>query len=227
MPDSIPYHCISIAGELETLEQEKSAVQQELSEAAPSLKQFYLRELRKINLEIARKKQALRECRNQNPPPPRPDLVAQTVVLKVDHAAKKLGVAALIKNRGAGNANGPFKIDLAVTQIRAGITTTTVRVFEVPAGITIFGEPVAALPGVFAFPGGATPSREYLTDAMEVPLFYRDDTPSCVYEFEFIVDGEQVVAETSEGNNRFFARWWTTSPLARQKNAPFVIDLPS
>ncbi len=74
---------------------------------------------------------------------------------------------------------------------------------------------------------GATPSREYLTDGMEVPLFYRDDNPSCVYEFEFIVDGEQVVAETSEGNNRFFARWWTTSPLARQKNAPFVIDLPS
>lgn len=175
---------------------------------------------------MAQRRQDLRACLQQNPPPPRPDLVAQTVVLNVDHAARKIGAAALIKNIGRGNARGPFRIDFAVTMIRGGVTTSIVHVFEVPAGITIFGEPVLepAAAGLAAIPGGTTPSREYVTERMELPLFYRDESPSCVYELEFIVDAEQVVGETNEGNNRFFARWWTTTPAAAQRDTPFTIE---
>jgi hypothetical protein len=224
MPDPISSQCTPIANEIGELEAEKAGLQQELAEASPSLKPFYIREIRKINLELARKRQDLRECLQQNPPPPRPDLVAQTVLLNVNHATRELGVAALIRNDGTGNARGPFRIDLAATLIKDGVTTSFVHVFEVPAGITIFGKPELEQPGVVAIPGGVTPSREYVTERMIVPLCYRDENPSCVYEFEFIVDAEQVVAETNEGNNHFFARWWTTTPAAAQRDTPFVIE---
>lgn len=224
MPDLIPSQCAQLASEIENLEIEKAGLQQELAEAPTNLKPFLLREIRRVNLEIARKRQELRECLQQNPPLPRPDLVAQTVILNVNHATRKLGAAALIRNVGKGNARGPFRIDLAVTLIRGGVTTSYVRVFEVPAGITIFAEPVLAPPEAIAIPGGTTLSSEYVTERMEVPLCYRDESPSCVYELEFIVDTEQVLAETSEGNNRFFARWWTTTPAATQRDTPFVIE---
>lgn len=226
MPASIPSQCAPIASEIETLEQDKTSLQGDLAEPSlPSyLRSYLLREIGKINLELARKRQELRDCLQQNPPPPLPDLVAQTVILKVNHATRELGVAALIRNIGEGNASGPFRIDLAVTLIRNGVTRSIVQVFEVPAGITIFGKPVLAPPEAIAIPGGTTPSSEYVTETMEVPLYYRDETPSCVYEFEFLVDAEQVVAETNEGNNHFFVRWWTTTPAGTQRDTPFVIE---
>jgi hypothetical protein len=226
MSDVIPPQCAPIASEIGELEAERAELQQELREAPPSVKPILIREIRKISLELARKRQELRECQQQNPPAPRPDLVAQTVILRVNHATRELRAAALIRNIGRGNASGPFRIDSAATLIKGNVTTSFVRVFEVPAGITIFGEPVLEQSSLVAIPGGVTPSREYVTEEMIVPLCYRDENPSCVYEFEFIVDAEQVLAETNEGNNRFFARWWTTTPAAVQRETPFVIEFP-
>jgi hypothetical protein len=144
MPEVIASQCVGIANEIDALEAERAGLQQELADASPSMKPFLVREIRRINVELGRLRQQLRLCQEQNPPALRPDLSARTVILHVNHSTKRLGVAALIKNIGRGDAHGPFRIDLAATLLRGGVTTSFVQVFEVPAGVTIFGEPVAA-----------------------------------------------------------------------------------
>jgi hypothetical protein len=242
MPEAIAPPCVGIANEIEALEAERASLQQELAELPPSEKAFLLRAIRRINLELGQLRQQLRICQEQNPPAPRPDLSARTVVLHVNHATKQLGVAALIKNIGRGSAYGPFRIDLAATLYRGGQTSSFVRAFEVPAGVILFGEPVVApvdravqregdqtvQPATLAtFPGQLPPPmfpQEYLTEDMIVPLFYRDESPSATYEFEFLVDSEQQVSESNEGNNRFFLRWWTISPGSLASATTFEID---
>jgi hypothetical protein len=224
MPEAIPPQCAPIASQIETLEQDRVSLQRDLDEPGlpPYVRTLLLREMRAVTLDLARKRQELQACLQQYPPPPLPDLVAQTVRLDVNHVDRKLGVSAVIKNIGQGNAIGPFRIDLAATLIRDGVTTSIVQTFNVPPGFIIFGEPVVAQPASIA--GGVTPSSEYVTDPMEVPLHYRDETPSCIYEFDYIVDAEQVVAETNKGNNHFFSRWWTITPAGAQRDTPLVIE---
>lgn len=238
MPD-----CSGISNQIDVLEEERESIQSELQNAPSSMKPILLRELRLINAELGRLRQQLLMCQEQTPPVARPDLVAQTVRLHVNHATKKLGVAALIKNIGQGNANGPFRIDLAATLYRGGVTTSFVQVFEVPVGVTIYGQPVVKQaqamngqavaaaqaasftnPAISVFPPPIF-SQEYITEDMIVPLYYRDENPSAIYEFEFIVDSEQQVSETNEGNNHFFVRWWTTQPQAVQRTKPFEIEV--
>lgn len=223
--------CAGIAQQIEDLEAERDGLQQELHTAPPSMKPFLLREIRLINAELGRLRQQLRLCQQQNPPAPRPDLAARTVILHVNHTTKKVGVAALTRNIGLGNAHGPFRIDLAATLIRGGVTTSFVQVFEVPAGVTLSGVPVASQDvqaqqqaAIVMFPG-TIPSQEYVTQDMVLPLFYRDESPSAVYEFEFVVDSEQQVSESNEGNNHFFVRWWTTRPNATLRATPFEIEV--
>jgi hypothetical protein len=227
--------CAGIANEIAALEAEREGMQQELASAPPSLKPFLLREIRRINVELGRLRQQLSLCQQNNPPAPRPDLVARSVRLRVNHAEKTVGFAAEIKNIGRGNAHGPFRIDLAATLLRGGVTTSFVQVFEVPAGFTLFGEQVLTQSVEFqqaafaAFPGGNLPifSQEYVTDFMTVPLHYRDESPSATYDLEFIVDSEQRIMETNEGNNHFFARWWTTRPGSNLNTTPFKVELKS
>ncbi|MEZ5355488.1 MAG: hypothetical protein R2762_22865 [Bryobacteraceae bacterium] len=224
MPElQTPSACAPIASEVDSLEQERAALQQELVTAPPGLKPFLIREIRKIGLELAAKRSELRQCLLMNPPPPRPDLVPVTVLLKLNHATRKLGVAALIRNDGLGSAHGPFEIHLAVTLFRGGATTSIVRVFEVPAGVVLAGVPVADPNAQAALPGHGF-TREYLTESMEVPLCYRDETPSCRYEFDMLVDAEHVVAESNEANNQVLLKWWTTTPGAARRETPFVIE---
>ena len=250
--------CVGISNEIDALEAERNGIQQELQSAPPSMKPFLLREIRRINMQLGQLRQQLRACQEQTPPVARPDLVARTVQLHVNHSTKKLGVAALIKNVGRGPAHGPFRIDLAATLYRGGVTTSFVQVFEVPAGVTLYGEPVIAQAMATAengqaanghdqpvqgtggqmtaaqnaafppFPGWPLPpifSQEYVTEDMVLPLFYRDESPSATYEFEFIVDSEQQVSESNEGNNHFFVRWWTTRPESVQRTTPFEVEM--
>jgi hypothetical protein len=232
MAEQIPTQCAPVAAQIEALEEERRGLQEELAEAPPPLKAYYRREIRKINVELGRLRQELRACQQQHPPAPRPDLVAQAVALSVNHATRKLGVAAVVKNAGLGNAQGPFRIDLSVTLLRGGITTSVVHTFEVPAGVILYGEQVVS-PSVFAaIPGGVVGGggvggvlpREYVTEKMEVPLYYRDESPSCVYDFEFLADAEHTVAETNEANNTFHQRWWTSTPGAPLREVPFVVE---
>jgi len=223
MPDLILSPCGSIASEIKGLEQEKAGFQQELVKASPSQKPFFISEIKRVTLELAGKRQELLKCLQQNPPPPRPDLYAANVILNKNHATRELGVAALIRNVGQGNASGPFRIDLAVTLIKSGVITSFVRAFEVPVGVTIFGEMVLT-PGATAIPGDIAISSEYVTESMTVPLGYIDENPSCRYSFEFIVDSDKVVAETSEANNHFKLDTFFVTPAALQRDTPFVIE---
>lgn len=224
MQNTISNLCTLINEEYEALQREKAMLQEELADAPTGLKPYYIREIGKITLELALKRQELRRCYEQNPqlpPAPRPDLVAKGVRLYLNHATRKLGVATLVRNEGYGTAQGPFRIDLAVTLLRGGITTSIVNSFAVPAGIILHGIPVntpyaALVPTIL--------DREYLTERIEVPLYYRDENPSCKYEFETLVDVGQVVPETNEGNNSRFEKWWTVTPNALQRNAPFVLE---
>jgi hypothetical protein len=240
MAQVTPPQCVGIANEIEALEAERAGLQQELAGAPPSMKPFILREIRRLNVEIGQLRQQLLLCEAENPPALRPDLAARTVRLRVNHSTRKLGVAALIKNIGRGNAYGPFRIDLAATLYRGGATTSFVQSFQVPPGVIIYGEPVLAPPDraqpeqpaeAAVFPGpirrippGEIWSQEYVTEDMVVPLFYRDESPSATYEFDFIVDSEQQVSEPNEGNNHFFVRWWTTLPASVLRTTPLEID---
>jgi len=225
MADLIPSQCAQIAGEVKQLELERAELQQALSEASPLLKPYYVREIRKLGLELAPKRQELRECLQNNPSPPRPNLLAKAVILKVSHATRRLGVSALIRNIGRGNARGPFRIDLGITMKRGTSIISSGFVFEVPASVTIAGEQVFhPAQALSAIPGSTTLSQEYATEEVEYPLYYRDENPSCIYEFEFIVDSEQMVSETNEQNNRYFVRWWTTTPTGVRGGIPFVIE---
>jgi hypothetical protein len=117
-----------------------------------------------------------------------------------------------------------------------GATTNFVHVFEVPDGFVISAQPVLAqVPVAAQLPvlaqlnaasatGISITSNEYITDPMHVPLCYRDETPSCVYEFDFIVDDEHVVAEAHKTNNEFKIRRWFTTPAAVQRSTPFVVE---
>ena len=59
---------------------------------------------------------------------------------------------------------------------------------------------------------------------MEIPLHYRNEPGNAKYQFEFLVDAEQVIGEGNEGNNRFVADWWTTLPGSFSRGTPFLID---
>jgi hypothetical protein len=221
--------CDSIASQLRNLEQEKRGFQQELVRASPSQKPFFISEIKRVTLELAGKRQDLFECLQQNPPPPpppRPDLLAANVVLRKNHAKRELEVAALIRNIGQGNASGPFRIDLAVTLYK-GVhkdVTSIVRAFEVPAGVTIFGEMVFT-PKLAFIPDDLAISSEYVTESITVHLGYLDDNPSYRYSFEFYVDVDKVLAETNEANNTFkLPDTFFMTPNTLQRDKPFVIE---
>lgn len=220
--------CSRIQQEIDNLSELLSELRPELDDATGSERARILWDIRNVNRELALKRQELRACQAGNAP--RPDLVAQTVSLIVNHAERKVGVAAVVRNIGIGNANGPFEIHLGATLTKGGVTTTFFQVFQVPQGVTIFSPPEAN-PGITAFSTAITDgifSNEYVTERMEIPLYYRDEPGNAKYQFEFLVDAEQVIGETNEGNNRFVADWWTTSPGSFTRDTPFIIgDLAS
>jgi hypothetical protein len=68
MSDPIPSQCAGIANEITAIEQEKALFQELLKEATPSMKPLLIREIRKIGLELAHKRQELNVCLSHNPP---------------------------------------------------------------------------------------------------------------------------------------------------------------
>ena len=215
--------CSRIQQEIDDLSELLSELRAELRKATGSERARILWDIRNVNRELALKRQQLRACQGGNIP--LPDLVAQSVSLIVNHAQRKVLAAAVVRNVGIGNANGPFEIHLGATLTKGGVTVTFFRVFQVPSGVTIFGLPVAD-PGTAAFSTPITDSifsNEYVTERMEIPLHYRDEPGNAKYQFEFLVDAEQVIGEVNEGNNRFVADWWTTSPGSFTRDEPFVI----
>jgi len=74
MPDSIPSPCDSIVSEINELKLKKKGFQQALAKAPPSRKPLLRKRIEKVTLELASKRQQLRKCLKQNPPPLPPDL---------------------------------------------------------------------------------------------------------------------------------------------------------
>jgi hypothetical protein len=223
MSNSISSHYASTANELKALEKEKATFQQQLKEASPSLKPLYIREIRKIGLELISKRQELDVYLTHNSSAARPDLRVVTLVIKKNHAKRELRIAPRIKNFGLGIAKGPFRIDLAVTIHRGSMTTAIVNSFQVPTGVVIYGEMVLQ---PFAFLDDVTLSQEYKTENMIVPLYYIDENPSCKYEFDCLVDVNNEVAESDESNNSFHVNFFIVTPQAIQRDKPFILEYP-
>ena len=134
----------------------------------------------------------------------RPDLLAKALSITAYHATKKVHVAALIQNIGTGNVSGPFEISVSVDLTRGGTLTSFVQVFEVPASVTLAAQPVfeqALARGPIGINNWF--ETQYLTDPMEVPLYFLDDTPSAHYNAEFLVDSANQVSESNESNNYY------------------------
>jgi hypothetical protein len=224
MSHPIPSQCAAIANEITALEQEKALFQQQLKEAPPSMKPLYIREIRKIGLELVHRRQELNVCLSHNPPSARPDLRPIGIVIKKDHTKGELRVAPRIKNVGKGIARGPFRIDLAVTIYRGNMTTSIVHPFQVPAGVVLYGEMVIQQ---LVSIDDITWSQEYTTEDMIVPLYYIDENPSTKYDFDFVVDINFDVLESNELNNTFHARAFFVTPTALQRDQPFTIKFPT
>jgi hypothetical protein len=236
MQNAIVSQCIGIANEVEALEAELSTIQQELVTASPSMKPLLVREIRRINVELSRARQQLLLYQIQNPPGPRPDLLALSIVLHINRATKRVGVAALIKNIGVGDAFGPFYIEMSVAlwQGRSSVYNL-VRSFEVPAGVIISGRPVLTeiqQPQQAAFTTtlgpGFPPSQLYLTeDIIIAPLQYYDETPSTTYEIEYHVDINRQVTEQNDGNNVLSTDWRINKLGTTLSTMAFTIDAES
>jgi hypothetical protein len=154
-----------------------------------------------------------------------PDLAQKGVVLMVDHTARTLKFAALIQNVGLGNASGPFEIDMAITLSRGGLITSHVHNFEVPASVTLYAKPIFELALARSAVAVSNPfETEYVTDHMEVPLYYRDEDPSTIYTIDYLVDAENQIPDADRSNNTFHAIWWTTTPGASRRDKPFAVE---
>jgi hypothetical protein len=224
--EAIPRECTHIAEEIESLEDELRGLIEEQAEAPRQLQNYYRREIKRFSTELGLRKQQLRTCELQhNPPAQRPDLVAQGIAVSVDHVNRRLKVAAIVKNIGKARAAGPFRIDMAITERSGATTISHVHVFQVPASVVI--DPPLVLAenpnALAAIVGGIAISDTYVTEKMEVPLRYIDESPSFRYDIEFLVDVDQVLNESNESNNRYFSTRWFTTPAAVEREKPFTI----
>ncbi len=162
-----------------------------------------------------------------------PDLAANTVVISVDHIARTVKFAALIQNVGLGTASGPFEIDMAVTLYRGGVTTSYFQTFLVPAGVTLGGRRALAEPDLSVTMhmldrSGVVVhnpmSNTYLAAPMELPLYYGDENPSARYRIDYLVDAEYQISDPNRVNNIFSQPWFTSTPEAVGRLAPFVAE---
>ncbi len=112
--------CSRIQQEIDSLSELLNELRAELQNATGAERTRILFDIRNVNRELGLKRQQLRVCEAGNTP--RPDLVAQTVSLIVDHANRKVRVAAVVKNIGIGSATGPFEIHLGATLTKGGVT---------------------------------------------------------------------------------------------------------
>ncbi|MFY9619255.1 MAG: hypothetical protein WAM70_15985 [Pyrinomonadaceae bacterium] len=241
----IPFQCTHIADEIEFLEQELGDLQQEQADAPANLAGYYRREIKRLLIELGLRRQRLRACEEEkNPPHLRPDLLADGIETVANHSMKKLFARGIVKNIGIGNAVGPFKIVLSVTEKATfgSSQRSHVQVFEVPPGFIIYGSAAGpsqpgfesnlvlarasgigagAAGGVGEIPGA---HNSYITEYMSVDLRYIDANPSFQYEVELNVDSEHDVIESDDGNNSYKSTRLFPTPSAVQRGEPFLIS---
>jgi hypothetical protein len=128
-----------------------------------------------------------------------PEITARSVQVQVNHQARTICVAGILRNIGGHDITGPFKVAIGTTYVKNGITISKEQRVDVPATVTI------------AKNGG-----EYTTSCSTSELIYRDQVPGFVYNLEILADYENTIHEFDDwGNNRIKMDWWTLSPSAQ------------
>jgi hypothetical protein len=157
-----------------------------------------------------------------------PDLKAAALNIVATYANDKVNVSALIENVGVGNASGPFYIAVSVNLQTGEELASYNQLFEVPAGVTLYGRPLAVLePELIARPpvGIINPRpTSYWTAAMEVPLRFID-VDGTTYTAEMLVDPYYQVADANRANNSYSwpGNFWFMSLAMKEKKGPFVL----
>ena len=175
---SVAADCATIEAQLRIAELRVEQILEELQTTPPGPEHDgLLRQLRTWVARVNQLRAQLDRCRN--PPPPRPDLVAVSVVTAFNLNRSALDAALLVRNDGQGAAAGPFNIVFGAS-IPGVFRQAT---FQVPSSVTLQ-------------PGGS-----YTSEFMRNIAAIRDAQGVATFRFDAIVDSDQVVPETNEGNN--------------------------
>jgi hypothetical protein len=135
-------------------------------------------------------------------PPTRPNLKAgQFTIISKDYVRRKASITGSVKNYGT-NLQAPFMVTFAVTYyyIDGGQplqTTTVARTFEVSGDVMISGN------------GG-----EFVTEAIEVPIYFANDDIRNRYEFEIHIDDNSNIIEIDESDNHRMDPWHFWKPMS-------------
>jgi hypothetical protein len=176
--EALAADCAELEAQLRIAEQRVQLILEQLQRAPRGPERdALLRELRIWRARVVQLQAQLDRCRN--PPPPRPDLVAVSVVTVFNATRSALDAALLVRNDGPGPAVGPFNIVFGAS-IAGGFRQAT---FQVPSSVTL--QP------------GATYTSEFMRNIAAI----RDAQGVAAFRFDAIVDSDQVVAESNESNN--------------------------
>jgi hypothetical protein len=172
--------CSALAARLQAAEELVADLQEELANTPSGPERARLLALLKsARATAARLRAQLQSC--LDPPPPLPDLLAARVILDRPTGATRADAALVVTNAGPGPAQGPFRIAFGVT---AGNVFREID-FQVPATVTI------------------QPGAEYTTDFMRGIAVVRDGNGVATFVIDALVDLDQVIPETNEGNNAY------------------------
>lgn len=158
-----------------------------------------------------------------------PDLKAVQLNISATYANDMVNVSGLIENIGVADASGPFYIAISVNLSTGASLTSYNQLFEVPAGLTLYGTHVT-LPLIRrpTPPGGIIINprpTSYQTANMEVPLrFY--DVDGTTYTAEMLVDPYYQVDDPNRTNNAYSwpGSFWFMSLAAKEKKGTFIIN---
>lgn len=134
-------------------------------------------------------------------PPTRPNLKpGQFRIINKDHVRRKVSITGSVRNYGT-NLQAPFMVTLGVTfwyvDGQGEHVTTVSRTFEVSGDMMISGN------------GG-----EFITEAIEVPLYYFNDDFRNRYEFEIHIDDNSNIIEIDESDNNEMVPWRFWNPMS-------------
>jgi hypothetical protein len=158
-----------------------------------------------------------------------PDLKAVQLNIVATYANDTVNVSALVENVGVGNASGPFDIAVSVNLQSDEELTSYNQLFQVPAGVTLYGRPLEVLePALIRRPpvGIINPRpTSYWTGPMEVPLRFID-VDNSTYTAEMLVDPYYEVADANRANNAYSwpGTFWFMSLAMKKKKGIFTIQ---
>lgn len=112
----------------------------------------------------------------------RPDLLAGGFKITPQHDAGRVYARGLIYNIGTGPVVSPFKVVIGVSYRNGGQLNSIELILTISSGIPVGG-------GVETY-------------FLSANLFYYDQDPTAVYDFEMIVDLNNDVSEIRSYNNR-------------------------